>query len=244
MDKFFHGVINEWASKGAEGEQRAEAAKIIYDFVDSKFTALYLCGLNLTSLPDFVDLDNKLHRLQHLFVNNNRLSRLPHWVYNASGLLTIYAPDNNISDIQSIHNLQKLSRLELHNNILTTLPAEIVQLADLEILTLSNNPIISLPYELKDWAQEWEDLINVSIQDKVHEPLALDMINNPPHYTQHPSGIECIEVTEHMGFNLGNAVKYIWRADLKGDALKDLQKAKWYIERELLKRSTGNGNDA
>lgn len=61
-------------------------------------------------------------------------------------------------------------------------------------------------------------------------------VNHPKHYTSHPSGIECIQVTEHMGFNLGNAVKYIWRADLKHDAIEDLRKAKWYIERELKKR--------
>lgn len=63
-----------------------------------------------------------------------------------------------------------------------------------------------------------------------------DPVNHPPHYTSHPSGVECIQVTEHMGFNLGNAVKYIWRADLKNDAIEDLKKAKWYIERELLRR--------
>lgn len=63
-----------------------------------------------------------------------------------------------------------------------------------------------------------------------------DPINYPPHYTQHPSGVECITITEHMGFNLGNAVKYIWRADLKADAIEDLKKARWYIERELKKR--------
>lgn len=60
-----------------------------------------------------------------------------------------------------------------------------------------------------------------------------DVVNHPVHYTSHPSGIECITVTEHMGFNLGNAVKYIWRADLKGDAIEDLRKARWYIEREI-----------
>lgn len=67
-------------------------------------------------------------------------------------------------------------------------------------------------------------------------PATVDMINHPPHYTAHPSGIECIEITEHMGFNLGNAVKYIWRADLKADAIEDLKKAVWYIKRELQKR--------
>jgi hypothetical protein len=63
-----------------------------------------------------------------------------------------------------------------------------------------------------------------------------DNVNSPKHYTSHPSGIECIQVTEHMGFNLGNAVKYIWRADLKNDAVEDLRKARWYIDREIQKR--------
>lgn len=63
-----------------------------------------------------------------------------------------------------------------------------------------------------------------------------DPVNQPKHYTAHPSGIECIQVTEHMGFNLGNAVKYIWRCDLKKDAIEDLNKAIWYIQREVNKR--------
>jgi len=63
-----------------------------------------------------------------------------------------------------------------------------------------------------------------------------DSVNQPKHYTAHPSGIECIQVTEHMGFNLGNAVKYIWRCDLKKDAMEDLNKAIWYIQREIAKR--------
>lgn len=70
----------------------------------------------------------------------------------------------------------------------------------------------------------------------VYEPEH-DPVNHPQHYTDHPSGVECIQVTEHMGFNLGNAVKYIWRADLKGKAIEDLQKAAWYIEREIQKRT-------
>jgi hypothetical protein len=67
-----------------------------------------------------------------------------------------------------------------------------------------------------------------------------DIVNKPKHYTEHPSGIECIEVTEHMGFNLGNAIKYIWRCDLKKDAIEDLKKAKWYIDREISKREKHN----
>ena len=61
-----------------------------------------------------------------------------------------------------------------------------------------------------------------------------DEINHPPHYTTHPSGIECIEIVEHMNFNLGNAIKYVWRAGLKGpDVENDLKKAAWYINREI-----------
>ena len=65
-----------------------------------------------------------------------------------------------------------------------------------------------------------------------------DPVNHPKHYTEHPSGVECIQITEHMNFCLGNAVKYIWRADLKHDAIEDLEKAIWYIQRELDKRRT------
>ena len=64
-----------------------------------------------------------------------------------------------------------------------------------------------------------------------------DPVNHPSHYTSHPSGIECIQITEHMGFNMGNALKYVWRADLKNDAIEDMRKAIFYIEREIAKRA-------
>ena len=56
---------------------------------------------------------------------------------------------------------------------------------------------------------------------------------NPEHYRSHPSGIECIQVTEHMDFLLWNAIKYIWRAGLKDDKKQDLEKARWYIDRSI-----------
>ena len=62
-----------------------------------------------------------------------------------------------------------------------------------------------------------------------------DIINHPPHYTQHKSGVECIQITEHMSFCLGNVMKYVWRADEKG-GLEDLKKARWYLEREISRR--------
>ena len=63
-----------------------------------------------------------------------------------------------------------------------------------------------------------------------------ETVNHPPHYTAHPSGIEAIDVCEHMSFCLGNAVKYLWRAGQKGDRLEDLKKALWYLDREDLRR--------
>lgn len=68
--------------------------------------------------------------------------------------------------------------------------------------------------------------------NSIHDP-----VNHPKHYTDHPSGIECIQITEHMGFCLGNAIKYIWRADLKNNATEGLEKAIWYIEREIERRA-------
>lgn len=60
-----------------------------------------------------------------------------------------------------------------------------------------------------------------------------DLVNHPPHYGAHPSGVDCIEIVEWMNFNLGNAVKYIWRHDEKGNPIQDLKKAQWYIAREI-----------
>lgn len=63
-----------------------------------------------------------------------------------------------------------------------------------------------------------------------------DAVNHPEHYTSDPSGVECIAVTRHRGFNIGNAIKYLWRAGRKGDATKeieDLRKARWYIADEI-----------
>lgn len=68
-----------------------------------------------------------------------------------------------------------------------------------------------------------------------------DQINHPKHYTSDPSGIECIDVTRHRNFNIGNAIKYLWRAGLKEDKdrklidkqVEDLNKAVWYLVDEI-----------
>ena len=62
-----------------------------------------------------------------------------------------------------------------------------------------------------------------------------DPVAHPAHYTSHPSGIECIQVTQHMNFNLGNVVKYVWRNGLKDsdNNIQDLKKAQWYLSKEI-----------
>lgn len=68
-----------------------------------------------------------------------------------------------------------------------------------------------------------------------------DQVNHPKHYTSDPSGIECIDITRHRNFNIGNAIKYLWRAGLKDDKdrklidkqVEDLNKAVWYLVDEI-----------
>ena len=71
----------------------------------------------------------------------------------------------------------------------------------------------------------------------------IDNVNHPQHYTNDPSGIECIQITRYRDFNIGNAIKYLWRAGLKQESSKDmvdktiedLEKAIWYINDEINK---------
>jgi len=70
-----------------------------------------------------------------------------------------------------------------------------------------------------------------------------DNVNHPSHYTSHPSGVECIEITEHYNFCIGNAIKYLWRQGLKEEQgisstdkqIEDCKKAVWYINRHIEK---------
>lgn len=91
----------------------------------------------------------------------------------------------------------------------------------------------------------WKDLCTKFMTKQVIQPMEgeeqesekPDNVNHPKHYTSHPSGIECIEITRHYCFAIGNAIKYLWRAGLKVEKgltnkqkeIEDLEKAKWYI---------------
>jgi hypothetical protein len=74
--------------------------------------------------------------------------------------------------------------------------------------------------------------------------MSHDNVNHPKHYTNHPSGVEAIEITEHFNFNKGNAIKYIWRSADKGKEVEDLRKARWYIDREIARILNGEKNES
>lgn len=69
-----------------------------------------------------------------------------------------------------------------------------------------------------------------------------DNVNHPPHYNNSAAKcecgrrVECIDVTRHLSFNIGNAIKYLWRCELKDNTLEDLKKAIWYIQDEIAQK--------
>lgn len=89
------------------------------------------------------------------------------------------------------------------------------------------------------WVDRYFELVErAPIGDPNDSPR--DDVNHPKHYTSDPSGVECIQITRHRNFNIGNAIKYIWRLGLKESAgktakektLQDIDKAIWYLQDE------------
>lgn len=81
----------------------------------------------------------------------------------------------------------------------------------------------------------WSKFTNyLSANEKVWIKMT-DMVNHPKHYTSDPSGVECIDVVRHRNYNIGNAMKYLWRAGLKNEDkhIEDLKKAIFYITDEI-----------
>lgn len=90
-------------------------------------------------------------------------------------------------------------------------------------------------------ADKRTDLTSKSVEAlATSEPSSGDLVAHPKHYNAHPSGVECIDIVQHHSFNVGSAIKYLWRAGLKSSepVLRDLQKARQYIEFEIQKVQT------
>lgn len=90
---------------------------------------------------------------------------------------------------------------------------------------------------------DWWDDDAILVKD-VEEPVEEDAVNHPSHYNSDPSGVECIEITRHRNFNIGAAIKYLWRAGLKEDSsldnlekdIQDLEKAIFHIKDEISRK--------
>lgn len=104
------------------------------------------------------------------------------------------------------------------------------------VVMTSNHQFNGLEWSTMSWVEHFRLLDGAppaALDTPSAEALTDDPVNHPAHYTTHPSGVECIQITEHMNFCRGNAVKYIWRAGDKGDEIEDLKKARWYLDREI-----------
>ena len=96
--------------------------------------------------------------------------------------------------------------------------------------TAEQAPVKVGPFDRRVFARE--DIALEVLQQQTGD--SADMVNHPPHYTGHPSGVECIEVAEHLPFCLGNAFKYLFRRDQKDQTLENVNKAIWYLERHVM----------
>ena len=100
---------------------------------------------------------------------------------------------------------------------------------------------VTTPHDPHDWSDSaagvrWDclGLAPFPTFGRIERPQKDDAVNHPKHYTWGP--VEVIEITERLGFCLGNVVKYVLRADHKGKPIEDLKKAQWYLEREIQRR--------
>jgi len=133
--------------------------------------------------------------------------------------------------LKTIRQLQKLT------------PQDLAHASGLSVETIRSYESDELSYVTEE-ARRLAKALDVPLDvlfypDKFEEyyesPPTNDDVNHPLHYRSHPSGVECIQITEHHNFNVGNAIKYLWRAGLKDNtpSEKDLKKAVWYIQREI-----------
>ena len=103
----------------------------------------------------------------------------------------------------------------------------------------AEHELLTGPVWLRPGGQHEPDLRDVPDMFTMQDGTVVekcDPVERPAHYTSHQSGIECIQITEHMNFCIGNAIKYLFRAGKKDGHekyIQDLRKAVWYINREI-----------
>ena len=156
-------------------------------------------------------------------------------------ILPEHAGDDKESGLIEVPEGAEVLRSTLHGDVFykknigeLPLPFSFVYIGDESWLGTSTNP-----YDERD------TFFKCTLWQRHTQPEELpfigDEVNQPSHYTSHPSGIECIEITRHHDFAIGNAIKYLWRAGLKNsdNEVQDLEKAAWYIQ-DKIKQLKGN----
>ena len=133
--------------------------------------------------------------------------------------------------------------------------SDVPYLSDKEAVRIASRLHVHLSHEYTEWSRSTRPeysldpgmeatignlanyLIDKTLQLDKSTPTATDFdpVSKPEHYNSDPSGVECIQITRHRNFNIGNAIKYLWRAGLKDETahVQDLQKAIWYINDEI-----------
>ena len=142
-------------------------------------------------------------------------------------------PDAKHAEVSSALGIDIKYLYVIKNKLKTTGRLPITPAVPLTTLTTNTslNAILEPTYKRKIRMEAPERMIEVSYLPKVS--ATPDLVNQPPHYTA--GGIETIDFIEakKLNYNLGNVIKYLTRADYKGNKLEDLRKAQWYLTREI-----------
>ncbi|MFD8018942.1 DUF3310 domain-containing protein [Streptomyces lavendulae] len=116
------------------------------------------------------------------------------------------------------------------------------------VYSVNSHTTAPYPYGVKLYVNGRAKFVNMA-EDEI-EPISAPVsiagdsaVDHPSHYTWLPNGLEVIDLTEHLNFSRGNAVKYLCRAGRKdaGTELEDLKKARWYVDREIQRVSKEQG---
>jgi hypothetical protein len=142
-------------------------------------------------------------------------------------------PDAKHAEVSSALGIDIKYLYVIKNKLKTTGRLPITPAVPLTTLTTNTslNAMLEPTYKRKIRMEAPERMIEVSYLPKVS--ATPDLVNQPPHYTA--GGIETIDFIEakKLNYNLGNVIKYLTRADHKGNKLEDLRKAQWYLTREI-----------
>jgi len=113
-----------------------------------------------------------------------------------------------------------------------------IQLSEVDEVDMAEQDGRRMSVELQRAEREAQEAQEAQYEEMTRKRYSQDSVNHPNHYNMHPSGIECIDIVEEFGFNIGNAIKYAWRCGLKdgADEIQDLEKSAWYLQREIERR--------